>query len=161
MKEQVDSYITRGLMLVGILLLTSSLSGCALYYFLFGEAEAEVVMEPEPQPEPEPMPPPEPVEEIMVSDDIHVVMPGESLWRISGLSSIYNDPFRWPLIFAHNEEIEKADLIFPGQELAIRRDLSRDDINNAVEHAKNRGGKSYSDLINYDANYRNSTMMSQ
>ena len=94
----------------------------------------------------------------MVSDDVHVVATGESLWSISGLSAIYNDPFRWPLIYARNKDIQDADLIYPGQELTIRRDLTRDDIDSAVMHAKNRGAWSMNEIEETDTAFRESMM---
>ncbi len=103
----------------------------------------EEVMEPEP---------------LVVSDDIYVVAQGDNLWYISGLISIYDDPFRWPLIYAHNRNIDDADLIYPGQELAIKRDLSRAEIDSAVLHAKNRGVWAIGEIETTDVAYRSSAM---
>ncbi len=100
----------------------------------------------------------EEAEPLMVSDDTHVVSAGESLWKISGLTSIYNDSFRWPLIYGRNKDIEDADLIFPGQELAIPRDLTRADIDAAVAHAKNRGAWSIGQIEESDSQYRANSM---
>lgn len=111
------------------------------------EEPAEVVVEEEPMPEP-----------LVVSDDVYVVSSGDNLWAISGMSSVYNDPFRWPLIYARNKDIEDADLIFPGQELSIRRDISRDDIDGAIMHAKNRGAWAIGEIEESDVQYRSSTM---
>ena len=160
MKSQIKSTGTRGLLLGLLVLLTFSVSGCQLFRAIFGglqpEAEMETtMMEPEEEPMAEPEAAPEP---LMVSDDVHVVSSGESLWKISGMASIYNDPFRWPLIYARNKNIEDADLIFPGQELSIRRDLSRDDIDAAVMHAKTRGAWSIGEIEQSDTDYRASAM---
>lgn len=95
---------------------------------------------------------------LVVSDDVYVVAAGDSLWSISGMSSIYNDSFRWPLIYQRNDSIEDADLIFPGQELAIRRDLSRADIDAAINHAKNRGAWSIGEIEETDLQYRSNAM---
>ena len=97
-------------------------------------------------------------EPLVVSDDIYVVAQGDNLWRISGLISIYDDPFRWPLIYAHNRDIADADLIYPGQELAIKRDLSRAEIDSAVLHAKNRGAWAIGEIEMTDVAYRSSAM---
>lgn len=108
--------------------------------------------------EPEPttsMAEPEP---IMASDDYHVVQSGESLWSISGLPAIYNDPYRWPLIYGRNKDIEDADLIYPNQELAIPRDLTRTDIDGAVNHARTRGAWSIGEAEQVDLDYRASMM---
>ena len=162
MNERANYLKLRGVLLGIIVLLAVNISACATLKNLFSqdaaaeatEAEAEEVMaaEPEPMAEPEEMAP------LIVSDDVHVVATGESLWSISGLSAIYNDPFRWPLIYARNKDIQDADLIYPGQELAIRRDLTRDDIDAAVMHAKNRGAWSMNEIEETDTAFRESMM---
>ncbi len=159
MNERTNNLKLRGILLGIIVLLSVNMSACAIFKALFGQgpvakAEMEEVMaaEPEPMSEPEEMAP------LMVSNDVHVVSRGESLWSISGLSAIYNDPFRWPLIYARNKDIQDADLIYPGQELTIRRDLTRDDIDAAVMHAKNRGAWSMNKIEETDTAFRESMM---
>ena len=72
--------------------------------------------------------------------DNYTVVSGDNLWMISGKSEIYNDVYQWPLIFkANSGQIKDADLIFPGQVLAIDRGASDADIQAAVNHAKTRG----------------------
>ena len=161
MNERVNRVMTRGFLLAGILVLTVSLAGCGLYRSLLGEGDTMSEAEAAPMMEGEEtmMAPPEEMAPLVVSDDIHFVSTGESLWLISGLSSIYNDPFRWPIIYARNKQISHADMIFPGQELAIRRDLTRSDIDAAVTHAKQRGVRSMEDLMAYDEAYIASMMM--
>jgi len=80
-------------------------------------------------------------EEVTASaDDMHVVVSGEHLWGISSYSQIYNDPYQWPLIYRHNrDQITDADLIYPGQELAIKRDFNDEQVQQAIMHAKTRG----------------------
>ncbi len=107
-----------------------------------------VAMEPPPEPEP-----------IFASDDVHVVAAGQSLWRISGMPTIYNDPYRWPLIYARNKDIEDADLIYPGQELMVRRDLMRTEIDAAIQHARTRGAWALGVVEESDVAYRSSAMM--
>ena len=69
-----------------------------------------------------------------------VVHKGEHLWGISAHGKVYGDPYQWPLLFKRNRhQIEAADLIYPGQVLHIERDLSNEEINRAIEHAKTRG----------------------
>ena len=162
MNERANNLKLRGILLGIIVLLAINISACTSFLeSMFGggveaaaEAEPAEVMaaEPEPMAEPEEMAP------LMVSDDVHVVATGESLWSISGLSAIYNDPFRWPLIYARNKDIQDADLIYPGQELTIRRDLTRDDIDAAVMHAKNRGAWSMNEIEETDTTFRESMM---
>lgn len=142
------------LSLLGLVLLFAlSMSACQLF---LSEPEEEPPVEAMEEAEPvEMMEEPEP---LVVADDVHVVVTGESLWRISGMTSIYNDSFRWPLIYSRNKDIEDADLIFPGQELAVPRDLTRDAIDAAVTHAKNRGSWSIGEIEESDVQFRNNSM---
>jgi len=72
--------------------------------------------------------------------DSYTVVSGDTLWGISAKSSIYGNPYQWPLIYkANRSQIKDADLIFPGQNLSIQRDASAADINAAVNHARTRG----------------------
>lgn len=72
--------------------------------------------------------------------DSYEVVRGDSLWRISGKSEIYGNPYQWPLIYkANRDKIKDADLIYPGQVFAIDRAASNADIDAAVKHAKTRG----------------------
>lgn len=51
------------------------------------------------------------------------VIPGDNLWKIAGFSWIYNDPFKWPVIYkANTDKIKDPDLIYPGWILRIPRD---------------------------------------
>jgi len=55
----------------------------------------------------------------------YVVEKGDYLWRISGMDRIYKNPIYWPIIHdANSGKIVDPDLIYPGQELTIPRDLS-------------------------------------
>ncbi|MGB0721418.1 MAG: LysM peptidoglycan-binding domain-containing protein [Gammaproteobacteria bacterium] len=70
----------------------------------------------------------------------YTVERGDSLWRISGKSTTYGNPYQWPLIYKQNAaKIKDADLIYPGQEFAISRNVSAGDVDAAVHHAKTRG----------------------
>ncbi|WP_303900957.1 LysM peptidoglycan-binding domain-containing protein [Thiohalomonas denitrificans] len=72
--------------------------------------------------------------------DEYTVERGDSLWSISGKSSVYNNPYKWPLIYkANRDKINDADLIHPGQNFTIRNDWSDGDIDAAVNHARTRG----------------------
>jgi nucleoid-associated protein YgaU len=54
--------------------------------------------------------------------DIHKVVKGECLWWIAEYKGVYDDPFKWPLIYkANKHQIKNPDLIYPGQELIIPR----------------------------------------
>ncbi len=72
--------------------------------------------------------------------DSYTVERGDSLWGISGKSDVYNNPYQWPLIYkANRDQINDADLIYPGQTFTIKRDWSNGDIDAAVQHARTRG----------------------
>ena len=80
------------------------------------------------------------VERIKASVIHYNVMRGDNLWRISGKSDIYNNPYQWPLIYKHNaDQIKDADLIYPGQHFKISRSPSASEVQGAVNHAKTRG----------------------
>ena len=145
--------ISSRLMLLGLtLLIALSMTACQM----FSKADAEKTAEPMMEESTEMVV--EEVEPLVVSDDVHVVSAGESLWKISGMTSIYNDSFRWPVIFGRNKDIEDADLIYPGQELAIPRDLTRAEIDAAVAHAKNRGAWSIGPIEESDTQFRANSM---
>ena len=70
----------------------------------------------------------------------YTVAKGDSLWKISGKSAVYSDPYRWPLIYKKNAgQIKDADLIYPNQQLGIDKNPSAAAVSNAVNHAKTRG----------------------
>ena len=74
------------------------------------------------------------------SANSYTVQTGDNLWNISGKSSVYGDPYQWPLIYkANRSQISDADLIHPGQSLSIDRTSSAADVNAAINHAKSRG----------------------
>ena len=65
---------------------------------------------------------------------------GDNLWVIAGQSRIYGNPYQWPLIYkANSDKIKDADLIHPGQNLAINRAASAAQVDAAVRHARTRG----------------------
>jgi len=65
---------------------------------------------------------------------------GDHLWGISGKSSVYGNPYKWPLIYkANSDKIKDADLIHPGQILDIDTNPSDADSSAAISHAKSRG----------------------
>ncbi len=68
------------------------------------------------------------------------VVEGDHLWGIAAMEEVYNVPEKWPLIYKSNlEQIEDADLIYPGQVLDIPRDSSQGEVDAAINHAKTRG----------------------
>ena len=82
------------------------------------------------------------------------VVEGNHLWGISGTEEVYNLPEQWPLIYKANlDQIKDADLIYPGQVLAIPRDMSQADIDGAIRHAKTRGAWSLGPVEETDLAY--------
>ena len=60
--------------------------------------------------------------------DIYNVIRGDYLWKISGKSEIYDDPWKWMRIYSSNrEDIRDPDLIYPDQRLRIPRQIGRDE----------------------------------
>jgi len=87
------------------------------------------------------------------SGDYRVVS-GDNLWDISAKSDIYSNPYQWPLIYkANKDKIKDADLIYPGQDLAIDQGASAGDIDAAVNHAKTRGSWSIGSVEGSDKAY--------
>ena len=88
------------------------------------------------------------------ADDSYNVVRGDHLWGISGKSTIYGNPYQWPLIFkANRDKIKDADLIHPGQVFAINRNASQGDVDAAVYHARTRGAWSIGKVEDSDKKY--------
>ncbi len=84
----------------------------------------------------------------------YTVARGDCLWCISEQPSIYGNPFKWPLIFkANKNQIQDADLIYPGQKLSIDRNASAAAIDAAIKHAKTRGAWSVGPVEATDTAY--------
>jgi nucleoid-associated protein YgaU len=82
------------------------------------------------------------------------VLPGDNLWDISAKSDVYGNPYQWPLIYKVNRnKIKDADLIYPGQQFAIDSNISSEDVNEAVAHAKSRGSWSLGTVEASDSAY--------
>jgi hypothetical protein len=65
------------------------------------------------------------------------VASGDSLWRIAGKGSAYDDSFKWPLLFKANRDlIEDPDLIYPRQKLEIKKSYTEAEMDDAVGKAK-------------------------
>ena len=87
-------------------------------------------------------------------EDSYTVVRGDSLWNISGKSSIYGDSYQWPLIYkANRSQIKDPDLIFPGQTFDIDRNASASEIDAAINHARTRGAWSVGDVEQSDLDY--------
>lgn len=100
---------------------------------------------------PEPAPAPKPVATNMIS---YEVQRGDHLWGIAGQTRIYGNPYAWPLIYKTNSaKIKDADLIYPGQNFDINRDVAAGDMDAAVRHAKTRGAWSLGATEQSDKDY--------
>jgi nucleoid-associated protein YgaU len=67
----------------------------------------------------------------------YAVKRGDSLWKISGKSSVYADSFQWPLIFIGNrDKIKDPDIIKPNWNLKINRNVANDEAQSAIGKAK-------------------------
>jgi nucleoid-associated protein YgaU len=65
------------------------------------------------------------------------VAKGDTLWGIAGMGDIYGDNFQWPLIFkANRDQIQDPDIIEIGQDLAISKEFSQQEVAQAIENAK-------------------------
>lgn len=94
-------------------------------------------VEAKPEPAPAPAPAPMPAKK---AEETYSVVRGDHLWGISSKSTIYGNPYQWPLLFkANRDKIKDADLIEPGQVFTINRSASSADVDAAVRHAKTRG----------------------
>ena len=79
---------------------------------------------------------------------------GNNLWGIACKEEVYNVPEKWPLIYrANKDQIEDADLIYPGQVLAIPRDSTQSEIDAAINHAKTRGAWAVGPIEDTDVQY--------
>jgi len=84
----------------------------------------------------------------------YTVMRGDNLWDISGKSDVYGNPYQWPLIYKQNSnQIDDADLIYPGQVLDIDNNPSSADVDAAVRHARTRGSWSLGVVEDSDRAY--------
>jgi nucleoid-associated protein YgaU len=56
--------------------------------------------------------------------DEYTVVRGDYLWRISGKSDIYGDPYQWMRIYSYNRDLIKdPDLIYPQQVFKVQREV--------------------------------------
>jgi nucleoid-associated protein YgaU len=63
----------------------------------------------------------------------YVVQRGDYLWRIAGMNKIYEASKFWPLIYdANRSKITDPDLIYPGQDLTIPREMDDGEMMNKL-----------------------------
>jgi LysM repeat protein len=69
--------------------------------------------------------------------ETYTVVKGDCLWRIAEKSSIYQDPWEWPLLFHANEQlISNPDLIQVGWDLSVPRGVEEGKIVAAIQEAR-------------------------
>lgn len=84
----------------------------------------------------------------------YTVGKGDNLWNIAAAGPVYDDPFAWPLIYKNNSgKIDDPDLIYPEQKFSIVWNVSDEDYNAAVRHAKTRGSWSLGEPEASDMDY--------
>lgn len=67
----------------------------------------------------------------------YVIKKGDTLWAVSSMNKIYQDPFQWPLLYkANRDQVADPDLIEVGQELDVRKDISATEKEDAIQKAK-------------------------
>jgi nucleoid-associated protein YgaU len=67
----------------------------------------------------------------------YVIKKGDTLWAVSSMSKIYKDSFQWPLLYKSNrDQISDPDIIEVGQELDVRKDLTTEEKEDAIQKAK-------------------------
>ncbi|MCP4430035.1 MAG: LysM peptidoglycan-binding domain-containing protein [Gammaproteobacteria bacterium] len=85
----------------------------------------------------------------------YLVVSGDNLWNIAGQDSVYGNPYQWPLIYkANSDQINDADLIYPGQYFNIPKAMGADS-DAAIEHAKTRGAWTLGETEASDLQYLN------
>jgi LysM repeat protein len=65
----------------------------------------------------------------MLENFYYEVRKGDNLWNIAKKPDVYNDAWKWKLIYENNSDsIDNPDLIFPGQQFLIVREMKNDDV---------------------------------
>lgn len=117
--------------------LVIAMSAALIAAMFFGCAARETIAKtPEPTPETTAAVE-EPTPEATPSGTKYVVQKGDTLWAISSMGKIYEDPFQWPLLFkANRDSITDPDIIEVGQQLDVRKDFGADEVSDAEQKAK-------------------------
>ena len=132
----MKTYLFR-LKITSLFLAAAFVVGCASTPEKKPEPTPAPAAEPQPAPAPVEQPAPAPAPEAVTS---YTVGRGDDLWSIAAHPAIYGNAYEWPLIFkANHGQIQDADLIEPGQVLAIPRDATADEVAAAIHHAQTRG----------------------
>ena len=66
----------------------------------------------------------------------YTVASRDTLWDIAAKPEAYSDSFQWPLLFkANRDQIQDPDLIYPKQDLGIKKDISPEEVASARDLA--------------------------
>jgi len=118
---------TKAFLAVALLMTGTLIVGCAGKKRIEGEEAPTQPQTTETKPEPTETPNP---------GSRYIVVKGDTLWGIAGMSVAYQDNFQWPLIFkANRDQIKDPDLIYPKQEFLLRKDYSQSEIGKAKKDA--------------------------
>ncbi|MCE5300132.1 MAG: LysM peptidoglycan-binding domain-containing protein [Spirochaetia bacterium] len=120
------------LVVLAVFVLASSFIGCAARTAVKPDATPEPALEATVEESAAATPVP-----VKKAADRYVVKKGDTLWDVSSMSKIYSDSFQWPLLYkANRDQISDPDLIEVGQELDVRKDISADEKEDAIQKAK-------------------------
>lgn len=76
------------------------------------------------------------VKAVKKSHGSYTVKKGDTLWGLSSKASNYGNSFAWPLIFKSNKgKIQDPDLIYPHQEIVIKKGFTAAEIAKAKKQA--------------------------
>jgi nucleoid-associated protein YgaU len=91
------------------------------------------------------------VSQLQSAQTTYTVVHGDTLWGISGKSSIYGNPYEWPLIYMNNaSKISNPDRIYPDQQLNVRMNPMKDSVGSATHYAKTRGPWKHGQALSRD-----------
>jgi nucleoid-associated protein YgaU len=100
------------------------------------KAQVEKATEKAKTPPPKPKPVAKPKPKITPATNYNVG-DGETLWTISAQPQVYHEGLLWPLLYqANRDQIKDPRQIFPGQTLGIRRDMTKDELEEARQKAR-------------------------
>lgn len=92
--------------------------------------------------------------ELSAAHMTYTVVRGDSLWKIAASDQVYGNAWEWPLIYkANSDKIKDADLIYPEQQLSMPTNPTRNAVDTATMHAKNRGHWQVGQVESSDQDY--------
>lgn len=113
-------------MLKGKMNLVLSLLAAAALAYGCGSKKVETTEAPQPAVEPVVAAP------TAVPMGKYTVASRDTLWDIAGKTDIYSDSFQWPILFKTNrDQIVDPDLIYPKQDLGVKKDVSPEEVASA------------------------------